>query len=139
MSLEAKLALAGVVVVIITVIVAALKLIIRRAPMKLKKSKFKKEWRTLQANCKQKETWPNAIIQADKLLDKALIKRGFKGKNTGERIVSAQREFSDNDALWHAHKLSRKLEDDPSSRLTTTEVKKALLTFAQALKDIGAL
>jgi len=139
MSPEAKIAIAGGAVIVMTVVVVAMKMMIRRAPLRLKKSKFRREWKQLQAFCKDKTTWPDALQRADKLLDKALIKRGFKGKSTGERIVAAQRTFSDNDMLWFAHKLSRKTEENPKLKLSEKDVKEALLSFAQALKDLNAL
>jgi hypothetical protein len=139
MSPETIIALSGAVIIALTVFVVVLKFALRRAPQKLKKSKFQKQWRELQQYCKDKQTWPQALIAADELLDKALIKRGFKGKKTGERLVSAQRKFTDNDDVWFAHKLTRKVQEDPETKLKETDVKDALKAFAQALKDLGAL
>lgn len=80
-----------------------------------------------------------AIIEADKLLDLALTRRRFKGNSMGERLVSAQRTFSDNDGVWFAHNLSKKLLVDRSSKLKEIDVKDALVCFRQALRDLGAL
>src|SRR5205085_1036068 len=102
------------------------------------KKTYQKRWSELQAYCKTKETWPEALFAADKLLDKALIKKGFKGKSMGERLVSAQRTFTDNDDLWYAHKLCKKLHENPDTKLREKEVKTALIGFRQALKDLGA-
>ncbi len=139
MSPEEKIALLGAGIVVLTIVTVAAKLLWRRAPMKVKKTKFKKQWLELQKYCKDKATWPEALVAADQLLDKALIKKGFKGKNTGERLVSAQRSFSDNDAVWFGHKLTRKVEENPEVRLKEKDVKDALLGFGQALKDLNAL
>lgn len=139
MSPEVIIALIGFVIVCLTVLVVVLKVVMRRAPMKPRKKNYQKRWQELQAYCKKAETWPDALLAADKLLDKALVKRGFKGKTMGERLVSAQRKFSDNDDLWYAHKLVKKLQDDPAMKLKEQEVKDALIGFRQALKDLGAL
>ncbi len=139
MSTEYIIALIGLGIVMVTFLAILFKFVHRRAHLKPKKKSYRTRWRDLQKLCKSKETWPEAIISADKLLDKALIKKGFKGKSAGARIVSAQRTFTDNDGLWSAHKLSKKLQDDPTIKLTEKEVKKALLAFCQALKDLGAL
>lgn len=112
----------------------------RRRPRKLKTNHFMDKWQELQRLCADPRTWPVAIIMADKLLDEALKKRRLKGKNMGERLVSAQRLFTDNDGVWFGHKLRGQLEDpEKSIKLRKRDVKDALLGTGQALKDIGAL
>lgn len=118
---------------------AGLAAILLRIPKKLKPEYFVSQWRDLQAFCKDKKTWPDALTQADKLLDRALKKRKFKGKTMGERMVSAQRTFTENDAAWYAHNLYKKTVADPKFRLKESEVKDALMGFRQALRDLGAL
>lgn len=106
---------------------------------KLKPAKFKEEWIQLQKLCSSKDTWGLAVINADRLLDEALRKKHFKGKSMGERLVEAQRVLSDNDAVWFAHNLSKKLRDEAVPRLREADVKKSLVGFRQALRDLGAL
>lgn len=113
-----------------------LKLFPRR---KLKPAKFKSQWTELQKFCKSKDTWPLAIINADKLLDEALKKKHLKGRSMGERLVEAQKLLTDNDAVWYAHNLSKKLLDDSYGKLKESEVKKSLVGVRQALRDLGAL
>lgn len=139
MSPEVIIAIIGFVIVGLTILFIVGKVVHRRAPLKPKKKTYNARWKELQQFCKTTETWPEAIFAADKLLDKALIKKGFKGKTMGERLVSAQRTFSDNDELWFAHKLSKKLHEDPTQKLKEKDVKDALVGFRQALKDLGAL
>ena len=139
MSPELMIAIGGVLLIVLIVGAVTTKLVVRRAPLRQKRKGNQQKWRELQQFCKDKTTWPNAIVAADTLLDKALIRRGFKGKSTGERLVSAQRSFTDNDALWFAHKLCKKIQDDPQLKLKERDVKNALIGFRQALKDIGAL
>lgn len=135
MSIEAWLAITtgGIVVL------AAIVLVYRRLPKRLKQAKFAANWQELQAYCKDKTTWSEALISADRLLDKALKKRNFKGKTMGERLVSAQRSFTNNDNVWYAHNLYKKIITDGDVRLKETEVKTALVGFRQALRDVGAL
>lgn len=118
-----------------------MRLIPFRGPKKrIKKvEKFVDEWRDLQAMCRDKSNWADALVRADKLLDKALKKRRFKGKTMGERLVEAQRFFNDNDDVWFAHNLAKKVAGDTEIKLKETDVKDALLGFRDALKDIGAL
>ncbi len=105
----------------------------------LRPERFQKKWHDLQVFCKDKTTWPNAIIDADKLLDEALKKKRFKGRSMGERLVQAQRMFTDNDGVWFGHKLRAKVETEPDAKLKEKDVKDALLGIRQALKDLGAL
>jgi len=139
MSPEVIIATIGFVIVGLTMIVIVGRVGMRRAPLKPRKKTYNTRWKELQQFCKTKETWPDAIFAADKLLDKALLKKGFKGKSMGERMVSAQRKLTDNDDVWYAHKLCKKLRDDPTMKLKEKEVKEALVGFRQALKDLGAL
>lgn len=135
MKLSMILTLTGILLVVLIVSVT----VYRRMPRKLNVEQFVDEWKNLQAHCKDKTMWSQALEEADKLLDKALKKRKFKGKSMGERMVSAQRSISNNDQLWFAHNLAKKVIADPATKLKETDVKTALIGFRQALKDIGAL
>lgn len=127
-------------VIVIAVVVMVIGLfVLKRWPRKLKTDKFHGEWKDLQQFCRDKSTWQQAIVDADKLLDKALKKRKFKGKRMGERIVSAQRKLSNNDQVWFAHNLAKKVIADPNIKLKEADVKVALVGFRQALRDLGAL
>jgi len=110
-----------------------------KLPKRLKQHKFKDKWKALQSRCSDKEQWNQAIIEADNLLASALKKKKIKGSSTGERLVAAQKLFSDNDAVWYGHKLRSKIDSDHSIVLKQEEVKKALMGIGQGLKDIGAL
>lgn len=138
-SPEIIILIIGVIIIGLTMLVVLLKMGMRRAPLHLRKKNYERRWKDLQKFCKQKDTWPEALFAADKLLDKALLKKGYKGKTMGERLVSAQRKFTDNDDLWYAHKLCKKLYENPELKLKEREVKDALIGFRQALKDLGAL
>jgi hypothetical protein len=123
--------------VVAAAIIAAIVLVKR--PKQLKTDRFTASWQELQGLCKDKATWPEAITQADKLLDIALKKRKFKGKTMGSRLVAAQRLLSDNDDVWFAHNLAKKIIVNTEIALKESDVKDALVGFRQALKDIGAL
>ena len=100
---------------------------------------YKEKWQDLQRFCAGKETWPLAIITADKLLDEALKHKRLKGKSMGERLVSAQRTLTDNDSVWFSHNLAKKLLDDTVTRLNQADVKKSLMGVRQALRDLGVM
>ena len=128
------LAVIGLFVIGLIAIVAS-----KKTPRRLKMDQYGAQWKNLQAFCKDKATWPQAIIAADKLLDSALKKRKFSGKSMGERLVSAQRTLTNNDGIWFAHNLSKKVVAQSETRLKEVDVKTALVAYRQALKDIGAL
>jgi len=119
--------------------VSVLFFIYRKIPKRLKSDNFAKQWKDLQTLCKDRKTWPEALTKADNLLDKALKKRKFKGKTMGERMVSAQKVFTDNDGIWFAHNLYKKIASEELSRLKEIDVKGALIAYRQALRDVGAL
>ncbi len=110
-----------------------------KLPRRLKGDRFIASWKELQGYCKDKATWPLAIIEADKLLDAALKKRKLKGKTMGARLVAAQKILTGNDDVWFAHNLAKKLKVQTDLKLKESDVKDALMGFRQALKDIGAL
>jgi hypothetical protein len=130
------LIIAGITVVVLLAVAALIKM--RRRPRQLKTAKFQEKWRDLQKLCASKETWPQAVIDADKLLDEALKKKRYAGKSMGERLTKAQRVISDNEGVWFGHKLRSKLENDASTKLKEVDVKDALVGIRQALKDLGA-
>ncbi len=129
--------LVGIIVfgIIMLVVVSRLS---RKRPAKLDRQYFQDQWMQLLGRVKTTEGMTLAIIDADKLLDEALKKHHFKGKTMGERLVSAQRIISDNDAVWYAHKLRNRLVHEPNVRLKKSEAKNALAGFRQGLKDLGA-
>jgi hypothetical protein len=130
------LAIAAVVALLLIVIGVGY---FRRRPKHLDVQKFQTRWQEVQKLCANKETWPLAIINGDKLLDDALKQCHYKGKSMGERLVAAQREISENDTAWYGHKLRNKLVHEEVAPLKQGEVVRVLAGFRQALKDLGAL
>jgi hypothetical protein len=109
----------------------------------LKTKAFTTNWRQLQKYCRNKDNWPFALLEADKLLDKALKKQRYKGKTMGARLMSAQREITDNDSIWVAHNLAKKIQDaiknETEIKLSKAQMKDTLTSFQNALLDLGAL
>lgn len=130
--------LVGVIVLGIIVLIIVTKLGGGKSSS-LKKEYFQKKWMELLERVKTPDGMVLAVIDADKLLDECLKKRRFKGKTMGERLVSAQRYLTDNDAAWYAHKLRNRLVHEPSVNLKKSEAQNALGGFRKALKDLGAL
>lgn len=136
-KMEVVLVLAGVVAILIVLFASSF--IVRRARRNSKYAMFKPRWQEVQKLCGKSDTWPMAIINADKLLDEALKLTGFKGKTMGERLVAAQRTLSDNDSVWFGHKLRNKLVHEDMPKPHKTDVQTALKGLRQALIDLGVL
>lgn len=130
--------LLGIIVFGLLVLWVLTRFMPRRKP-RLDQEYFQQKWAELLLRVKTPEGMMLSVIDADKLLDEALKKHHLKGKTMGERLVSAQRLLSDNDAVWFAHKLRNRLVHEPNIKLKQTEAKNALAGFRQGLKDLGAL
>ncbi len=134
---DATIVTAAITALIVLVLVVGL--LLKRKPSRLNFDYFQKRWREAQALCAKQETWPLAIINGDKLLDEALKKLKYKGKTMGERLVAAQHDIKDNDAVWYGHKLRNKLVHEDLKKLKKKDVLEALVGFREAMKDLGAL
>lgn len=128
-----------VAIILILLLILGSGVLLKRRPRKLNKEYYDQHWKTLQGLLKDKSTWPLAVIDADKLLDDALRRSHYHGKTMGERLVSAQRDLSDNDGVWFGHKLRNRLVHESNVKLSEKMVKEALIGIRSALKDLGAM
>jgi hypothetical protein len=112
-----------------------------RRRRKLNVDKYTARWQELQKNCASRKTWPQAIIEADDLVNDALKRAKFKGKTTGERLVAAQHTLTSNETVWLGHKLRKRIvqEEIDVRKLKKQDIVTALSGFRQALRDLGAL
>lgn len=79
------------------------------------------------------------IIEADKLLDKALHEMGTPGKTMGDRLKRSGDKFSDINAVWRAHKLRNAIAHESDLEIGYKQASTALSIYKQALKDLGAI
>ena len=84
-------------------------------------------------------TCPIVIIEADKLLDKALIEMGVPGKTMGDRLKRSGDKFTDINAVWRAHKLRNAIAHETDLEIGYKQASNALAIYKQALKDLGAI
>ena len=84
-------------------------------------------------------TYMNAVIEGDKLLDKALHEIGVPGKTMGDRLKRSGDKFSNLDAVWKAHKLRNTVAHETDFDISYKQAATALLAYKQALKDLGAI
>lgn len=127
------------------VIVGTLFLIImavsKHAPHQLDRARFQAEWLKIENNLSRDEPSSHilAVLNADKLLDRALRDGRYLGQTMGERLKSASGKWSKKDEVWQAHKLRNQLAHETNASVSYDEAKRALVGFKRALKDLGAI
>lgn len=84
-------------------------------------------------------TYNISVIDADKLLDKALNEMGTPGKTMGERMKRVNDRFERPNAVWSAHKLRNQIAHEHGFETDYGQAHRALSAFRQALKDLGAI
>jgi hypothetical protein len=110
-------------------------------PRELDQQEYQANWLTIEhsLNKDDEKTYGSSIMEADKLLDKAMIDLGFYGKTFGERLKKNGQRFSSLNSLWYAHKLRNSLAHEHGFAVNYEQAKRALSNFKQALKDLGAI
>ena len=128
----------GVILALALLFLAAIRFFERSK--KLNQSVYKQYWKAKILSClSDPDKYSLAIIEADKLMDKAFKEWGFTGQTTGERLVTAGRYLSQKDQVWRVHKLRNRLVHEMDIELNKEQTKRALAVFVRALKDLGAL
>lgn len=127
------------VILAAAIIIFGLIYFISRRTSRINHAFFEEKWNNVQKLSSIQSGWVQAIIEADKLVDEALKVHKFKGKNMGERLVSANRLFRDPDSIWRAHKVRNKVVHETNVELNKGIVSSTIKGFRKALKDLGAL
>ena len=85
-------------------------------------------------------TYSMAIIEGDKLLDRALCEMGVPGRTMGDRLKKIGKErFSQLNSVWYAHKIRNQIAHESDFSPEYKQAQHALETYKQALKDLGAI
>lgn len=113
----------------------------KRGPRTLDVEKYRSRWLTIEQQLKRDEisSYHMCIMNADKLVDQALIERGLSGNTMGERMKAAQTKWTNANHIWTAHKLRNQIAHEPDVRLDYEGARRALIAYKQALKDLGAI
>lgn len=101
---------------------------------------YRSQWLAINQQLERDNTssYYMVILEADKLLDRALRERGFAGETMGERMKSAKDIWTNANAVWSAHKLRNRIAHEDIAP-SYDEVRVAMSGFKQALKDTGAI
>ncbi len=95
---------------------------------------FSTEWRKI----RQQGDGKHALMDADKLLNIVLKKKGYAG-GVGEQLKKAGKLFTNLNDVWGAHKLRNRIAHELGIHFTPADRDRALRSFEKALKDLGAL
>lgn len=78
----------------------------------------------------------HAILEADKILDKALQKKGYSG-HLGEKLKKSGSLFRNLNDVWYAHKKRNQIAHELNFQVSPAEGQNVLRIFSQALRDLG--
>lgn len=103
--------------------------------------KYRLKWLKIEQQLKRDEvsTYHLTVLEADKLLDMALRERGVRGETMGERMKNVKEVWSNRNAIWTAHKLRNQIAHESDVRVGYDDARRALASFKQGLKDLGAI
>lgn len=105
------------------------------------KEKYQTKWLAIE-NSLQKgspATYNAAVLEADKLLDHAMVEMGARGKTMGERLKYSGSRFSNLNAVWGAHKLRNQIAHEVDFQVSYEQAQRALRALRRALKELGAV
>jgi len=109
-------------------------ILIRRYRKKLSPAvveEIKKEWKKII----REQDHRHAILEADKLLDFALAKMGYKG-GLGTKLKKAPSLFNNINDVWAAHKIRNNIAHKINYKVDEKTYKATMLKFKQAFKDL---
>lgn len=115
--------------------------IVARGGKQLNQEKYRSKWLSVERSLSkdQPASFHLSVLNADKLLDHAMKEAGYKGTTMGERLKSASPKLSNKNAVWSAHKLRNQIAHEPDVNVNYDAARRALASFKQALKDLGAI
>lgn len=137
----------SLITLLIAVIVVGVLLLIAISLSKKRGTNFNKEdyqvdFLKIENSLKKENesSYAMAIINGDKLLDKALCEMGIPGRTMGDRLKKIGKDkFTQLNAVWYAHKMRNQIAHDHDFSPTFSQASHALETYKQALKDLGAI
>ena len=81
------------------------------------------------------EAVPMKVLHADAVLAQVLESAGFSG-TVGEMLRAAGPRFTDENAVWKAHKLRNVIAHEPTATVTPKQADVALRAFKKAIYDL---
>jgi len=103
---------------------------------------FKENWEGVLShmNSASESDWKLAVMEADKIVDRILLLKGYKGESMAERMTSIDKEELESiELLWEAHKVRNRIAHKPGFRLDYNQAKKIVSYYEEVLNDLRAL
>ena len=100
---------------------------------------FNEQWQAVldHLNSVNESEWKLAIIEADKLTDDLLIRKGYQGESMAERLsLFTKREFKSLDLLWEAHKVRNRIAHKLDFKINRNEALRVISYYGEALKEL---
>ena len=109
--------------------------------IQLDKEKFQANWLKIENSIQRDNpaSWHLALINGDQLVDTAMRELHISGQTMGERLKAAKDKFTSPNSIWHAHKLRNVIAHEADAEINFDQTRRALASFKQALKDLGAI
>ena len=84
--------------------------------------------------------WRVAVIEADKLIDEVLGRKGFEGESVAEKMSSIEKDqMKSIDRLWEAHKTRNRIVHKPDYKIEQSEARRIISYYEEALVELGVL
>ena len=127
-------------VILIGALLLAIMALTKQGGTRLEVEKYRMKWLAIENQLTRDDVASHqlCVLNADKLLDQALRERGYKGESMGARMKTVQ-SWSNANAVWTAHKVRNQIAHEPDVRIQYEDARRALASFRQALKDLGAI
>lgn len=110
--------------------------------MRFNKSKYIPRWDAIQQRLLEGSIVGGklAVVEADKMLDEALGKLGYAGKNTDEKIEKVKPgQLVGIDELREIHALHQHIIEDPTHDASLAEIKHAIDAYERVLRGAGMI
>lgn len=130
-----------IAVLVVGVLLIAIVAYTHRSGSALNKDDYQRRWLGIETRLHKGDsaTYQIVILDADKLLDKALRERKFRGETMGARMKAAQTTWKNSNHVWSAHKIRNRIAHETDIQLTYEMAARSLAAFKQGLKDLGAI
>ena len=105
------------------------------------KQEYQTRWLKIENGLDQDDprSYNFSILEADKLLDRALNEMGVPGKSMGDKLKKLGERMPNLQDVWHAHKLRNQIVHESDFSVSYNQARHALTIFRQALKNLGAI
>lgn len=141
--MDTSLLLFLIAVLVVAILLYVMISITKKTNNKLDKERYQVDMLHIEGSIEQgnNASYSMAIINADKLLDRALQDLRIPGRTMGDRLkkIGNMKRLSQLNAVWGAHKIRNRIAHESDYQPSYQETMHALKSFKQALKDLGAI